>query len=100
VVVTRSVDAQLDPSDNVEGTIRAKESSSVMLAFGFGAAFDLGDTLELPVELRGARNLSQSSNWDRRVQVEGTGDPTYERSTVKAQSSWDFRFALGLGYRF
>jgi len=98
VVATRWVEAEIDPADNVTGTIHARKASSLMLAFGLGCVFDVGDSLELPIELRASRNLSQGSDWADRV--DSPQDPTYNPYTVKAQSTWDFRLGLGLGLRF
>lgn len=83
-------------ADEVEGLISAKSKSSTMITFAFGMAIHLGDHLEIPVDLRAAKNLSQESAWSDRVKA-NLATNEYE---VTAQSSWDFRFATGLGYRF
>ena len=67
-----------------------------MITFAFGMAIHLGDHLEIPVDLRAAKNLSQDSDWPDRVKI-NSATSEYE---VTAQSSWDFRLATGLGYRF
>lgn len=78
----------------VENAISAKKENSTMLALVFGMVFHAGDKIEIPVDVRAAKNLSQESDWQDRVKFTGTN---YE---VKAQNSWDFRLAVGAGYRF
>ena len=82
-------------ADEVEGLISAKSKSSTMITFAFGMAIHLGDHLEIPVDLRAAKNLSQDSDWPDRVKINNATNE-YE---VTAQSSWDFRLATGLGSR-
>jgi hypothetical protein len=60
-----------------------------------GLVFHAGDKIEIPVDIRAAKNLSQESDWDKRVKVNSATD--YE---VTVQNSWDFRLAVGAGYRF
>lgn len=93
--ITRNKQYVSNP-EQVEGLISAKSKSSTLLTLAFGMAIHLGESLEIPVDLRAAKNLSQESDWNDRVKVNAvTGE--YE---VTAQSSWDFRLATGLGYRF
>ncbi|MBK8998604.1 MAG: hypothetical protein IPM35_23025 [Myxococcales bacterium] len=101
-VAGSSVDASIEVEENVankqqiEDLISAKSKSSTMLTFAFGLAIHLGENLEIPVDLRAAKNLSQDSKWSDRVKV----NPATFEYEVTAQSSWDFRLATGLGYRF
>jgi hypothetical protein len=78
----------------VENAISAKKENSTMLALVLGMVFHAGDKIEIPVDIRAAKNLSQESDWQDRVKFSGIN---YE---VKAQNSWDFRLAVGAGYRF
>jgi hypothetical protein len=50
-------------------------------------------------DLRAAKNFSQDSDWKDRVATKDvlSDPPKYD---VTVQSSWDFRLATGLGYRF
>ncbi len=93
--ITRNKQYVSNP-EQVEGLISAKSKSSTMLTLAFGMAIHLGENLEIPVDLRAAKNLSQESDWNDRVKVNAATNE-YE---VTAQSSWDFRLATGLGYRF
>ncbi len=52
--------------------------------------------LEIPIELRAAKDLSQPSNWTDRV-TQGTGNYPF---VVRAESSWVYRLGVGLGYHF
>lgn len=79
----------------IENAISAKSKSSTMFTMALGLAIHLGDNLEIPVDLRAAKNLSQDDKWSDRVRFQPNN--AYE---VTAQSSWDFRLAAGLGYRF
>lgn len=83
-----------DP-DGVEGLISGREESSALLAFGLGLAFHVGETVEIPFELRAARNLDDETSWPDRVRV--SPDLSY---SVAGRSSWEFRMALGAGVRF
>jgi hypothetical protein len=76
-----------------------KQKSSAMLTLAFGIAVEIGENWEIPLDLRAARNLSQASDWKERVDTrELFADPP--KYDVTVQSSWDFRLATGLGYRF
>ncbi len=96
------MDASIEVKENVankqqiEDLISAKSKSSTMLTFAFGLAIHLGENLEIPIDLRAAKNMSQDSKWSDRVKV----NPATLEYEVTAQSSWDFRLATGLGYRF
>jgi len=95
-----SADASLDvtsgPGAVAADTIRAAKKNSTTFTCGLGITFDLPASLELPIELRASKNLSQESAWRDRVEVLPPAGPY----TVTAQSSWDFRLGLGLGYKF
>ncbi|MCA9628406.1 MAG: hypothetical protein KC766_12100 [Myxococcales bacterium] len=98
-----SNEAKLDSQDiPVEaGAVRAKGESSTMLDMALGLVIHADETVEIPIELRAAKNLSQDASWRDRVDVkelDAAGQVTsYE---VKAQSSWDFRLGVGIGARF
>ena len=93
-----------DPSLEVtEGTativgdpIRAESANYTMITGGLGLTIDLPPSLEIPLELRGSKNMGQEDKWLDRVAVD-SANQTY---TVDAQTSWDFRVSAGLGYRF
>lgn len=76
--------------------IHGKAVSSTMFTMGLGIAVELPASLEIPIELRASKNMSQPDAWMDRVDIAPPA-PDY---TVRAQSSWDFRLGLGLGYRF
>ncbi len=80
----------------IPGTITAKKKNSTMLTFGFGLVIEAGDKIEIPIELRAAKNMTQDSDWADRVKFNST---TFDYE-VTAQNSWDFRLGLGAGYRF
>ncbi|MCA9628407.1 MAG: hypothetical protein KC766_12105 [Myxococcales bacterium] len=92
-------DAQLEGATFPDGFIQAKAKDSTMLDMGLGLVIHAGDVIEIPVELRAAKNLSQEADWDQRVKLQQTGTQVtgYE---VTAQSSWDFRLGFGIGARF
>src|SRR5439155_13135069 len=76
--------------------LKASTASSTMLTTDLGLTLELPAHLEVPVDLRASKNLSQESDWLKRVDV-STAAGTY---TVNAQNSWDFRLSVGLGYSF
>lgn len=81
-----------------DGVISAEKKSSTMLALALGMVFHVGDAIEIPVDFRAAKNLSQDSAWSDRV--DGVSGPTIASYEVTAQNSWDFRLGVGAGYRF
>ncbi|MEZ4375589.1 MAG: hypothetical protein R3B07_32565 [Polyangiaceae bacterium] len=96
-------EAKLDSKDIPvdAGAVQAKGTNSTLLDMGFGIVIHATDSIEVPIELRAAKNLTQEANWEDRVNVkerDASGQVTsYE---VTAQSSWDFRLGFGLGVRF
>jgi len=84
---------------DLEDSISTTGKHSTMLTMAFGLAFELVSDLEIPLELRAAKNLSQESDWKDRVETKDVlaDPPKYD---VTVQSSWDFRLVLGLGYCF
>jgi hypothetical protein len=82
-------------AERLASLIGVEKQSSTMLTFAFGAVVHAGP-LEIPFDLRAAKNLSQDSDWTDRVSI----DAASEKYVVTAQSSWDFRLGLGVGYRF
>jgi hypothetical protein len=77
--------------------LQANTSNSTMLTGDLGLTLELPFSLELPVDLRASKNLSQESDWTKRVDLPTSVTSPY---TVNAQNSWDFRLSVGLGYRF
>jgi hypothetical protein len=93
-----------EPSASLEETsgppatlpkLSAVKKSSTNLVLAAGMVIHVGDKLEIPIDLRAGKNLSQDSSWQDRVTIQPSGD-----YSVVAQASWDFRLATGLGYRF
>ena len=88
------------PAD-IENGLNAQKTSSTLLTGGFGATIELPVNLELPIEMRASKNLSQPDSWQERVPSEGPSNvsPHYQH-TVKAQSTYEFRLTIGLGYKY
>jgi len=84
---------------DLENSITTTSKHSTMLTLAFGLAFELGEHLEIPLDLRAAKNLSQEGDWKDRVDTQQLYD-TAPKYDVTVQSSWDFRLATGLAYRF
>ena len=84
---------------DLENSISTTKKSSTMLTMAFGLAIELSDSLEIPIDLRAAKNLSQDDGWRDRVETTNllADPPKYD---VTVQSSWDFRLGTGLAYRF
>lgn len=94
-----SADGKLEGAPFPDGFIQAKAESSTLLNLGLGMVIHAGDLIEIPIELRAAKNLSQEADWDKRVKLNTSGN-TVTSYEVTAQSSWDFRLGLGVGARF
>ncbi len=90
--------ASLDVPANANGVpgTSATKAGCTRLVLDFGLAIDLPGGLELPIGMRASKAMSQPDAWTDRVQVDRVAN-TY---SVQAESSWDFRLDLGLGYRF
>jgi hypothetical protein len=84
---------------DLENSIDTTQKRSTMLTMVFGLAIEISDSLEIPIDLRAAKNLSQDGGWRDRVETTNLFDdpPRYD---VTVQSSWDFRLGTGLAYRF
>lgn len=84
---------------DLENSISTTKQNSTMLTMVFGLAIEVSDSLEIPLDLRAAKNLTQESGWRERVETTNLFDdpPKYD---VTVQSSWDFRLGVGLAYRF
>jgi hypothetical protein len=77
--------------------IPTKTAGSTMLTTDLGMVIVIpGIKLEIPIDVRISKNLSQPDAWLERVAV----DMTTGRYTVQAQSSWDFRMLAGVGMGF
>jgi opacity protein-like surface antigen len=86
---------QLPAGSTAPPAISAEKAGGTRLLLDFGIAIDLPGGLELPIGMRASKALSQPDAWADRVHTDLS---TYY--SVKAESSWDFRLDLGLGYRF
>lgn len=82
----------------VEEMIRARALGSTLLVGGAGLAFTLGP-VEVPLDLRVARNLSDESAWEDRVSLDLAGGALAGYG-VAGRSSWEFRLGAGLGVGF
>ena len=96
---SHDVDSPSNIIGSVQTTIQTESKSSTMLAMDLGVVIQIGDFLEIPVSLRGARNLSQDEAWADRVNASISGN-TMTSYSVAVQNSWDFRLTAGVGYVF
>jgi hypothetical protein len=74
----------------------ARTASSTMLTTDLGLVIAPPGPIEIPIDLRVSKNLSQPDAWLDRV----SGPVGAELYTVQAQSSWDFRLVAGVGVNF
>jgi len=81
----------------LEQAMSADKANWTSFVAGFGLTLDLPASLELPIEFRAEKNLGQKSDWQDRVTFTSTNPAKY---TLDAQTSWDFRLGVGLGYQF
>lgn len=87
--------------DVLKNAIRANEEKSTLLALALGMVIHAGDLLEIPIELRALKNMSQESDWLDRVDI-GTPPAAGQPApyAVNTRSTWEFRLGMGLGARF
>jgi len=86
------------PLQSGRASILAKVLKNMRGSLSVGLALELPANLELPIELRASKNLSQDSDWASRVDAPNL--PVLFPYTVAGQNTWDFRLGVGLGYRF
>jgi hypothetical protein len=85
------------PPAIILGSVTTRDVKPTFATFGLGLVIEMpGIGLEIPVEFRASKNLSQPSAWADRV----TYDATSYSENVRAESSWVLRLGVGLGYRF
>lgn len=98
-----SVSASNEITNNDQAQMLTKisgiERNSTMLTMGMGLTIELPAELELPIELRASKNMSQDAEWAKRVETVMSGN-AMQSYAVAGQNSWDFRLGVGLGYRF
>ena len=76
-------------------SITTRDVKPTFATFGLGLVIEIpAISLEIPVEFRASKNLSQPSAWSDRVEA------TDGSENVRAESSWVLRLGVGLGYRF
>lgn len=92
--MTPEAKLELPAGATTNATFTAVKAGGTRLVLDFGIAIDLPGGLELPIGMRASKALSQPDAWTDRVQATPTS------YSLKAESSWDFRLDLGLGYRF
>jgi hypothetical protein len=80
----------------VSTEIPTKTAGSTMFTTDLGLVIVVPGIIEIPIDLRISKNLSQPDAWMDRVAIDfSTG-----RYTVQAQSSWDLRLLAGVGMGF
>lgn len=98
-----SVSASNEITNNDQAQLQTKingiEKNSTMMTMGMGLTIELPAKLELPIELRASKNMSQDAEWAKRVDLVFNGNALTSYG-VRSQNSWDFRLGVGLGYRF
>ena len=88
---------EISGQPNQDDVISSTTADSMMLAFALGLVPEIGDKVEIPIDFRAAKNLTQDSAWLDRVKVDPANPTSYD---VTVQNSWDFRLAVGVGFRF
>jgi len=81
-------------------TVRTRDVKPTYFAGGLGMVIEIPLVgIEVPIELRISKNMSQPDNWAERVayNTPTTTDLIY---TVRAESSWAYRLGAGLGFQF
>ncbi len=84
------------PTVPIIGTVETKDVKPTFLTAGLGLVIELPAIgIDIPVELRASKNLSQPDAWgDRVTQQSDTA------ATIQAESSWVYRLGAGIGVRF
>lgn len=79
------------------GAVTTRDVKPTFGTLGLGLVIELPVIgIEIPVEFRTSKNLSQPGDWADRVTVAPDGSS----ESVRAESSWVLRLGAGLGYRF
>ncbi|HEY5957440.1 MAG TPA: hypothetical protein VIV60_12830 [Polyangiaceae bacterium] len=80
------------------GTLKTRDVKPTFFTGGLGLVIEVPAIgIDIPLEFRASKNLSQPANWmPDRVGV----DTTAGTATVRAESSWVLRLGAGVGFRF
>ena len=77
-------------------TIATHDVKPTYLTGGLGLVIELPMTgIEIPIEFRASKDMSQPSDWAGRVTAQAGG--TY---SVRAESTWVYRLGAGIGFQF
>ncbi len=77
-------------------TVATRDVKPTYLTGGLGLVIEMPLAgIEIPIEFRASKDLSQPSDWSDRVTA--TSQTSY---TVRAESSWVLRLGAGIGFQF
>lgn len=96
--ISQSASGKVERTDGADDRVdfATREPKPTFATFGLGLVVEIpGTGLEIPVEFRGSKNLSQPSDWTDRVAGSSAAS-----MNVRAESSWVLRLGAGLGYCF
>lgn len=85
--------------ETLKASNKAEATSYTNLDLAAGGTIDLPSQFEITFDLRAAHNLSQSTDWASRVK-DSTPAAFAGDYHFQAANTWDFRLAIGAGYRF
>lgn len=91
--IAQSSSAKLEPSASTNESETTHNVKPTYGTGGLGLVLELPLTgIEIPIEFRASKNLSQPDAWSDRVSSPGLN--------IRAESSWAFRLGVGLGFSF
>jgi hypothetical protein len=94
-----SVEQTGGPTARVDGGESTRNVKPTFGTVGLGLVIEIpGIGVDIPLELRVSKNLSQPSDYSDRITDESVGTNT--SLNVRAESSWVYRLGAGIGYRF
>lgn len=85
------------PTISVQGSGSTRNVKPTYGTLGLGFVLEIPLIgIDIPIELRASKNLSQPSDWAERVNV----DAAASSAVIRAESSWVLRLGAGVGIRF
>lgn len=85
------------PPIAIVGSATTRDVKPIFGTAGLGLVIEIPAVgIEVPIEFRASKNLSQPADFNDRITV----DSATNSGTVRAESSWVFRLGAGLGYQF
>ena len=94
--LSQSSSGKVEVASVAAGAIPTHDVKPTYFTGGLGLVIELPLTgIEIPIEFRASKNMSQPSDWSERVTPQADGS-----YSLRAESSWVYRLGAGIGFQF